>query len=105
MRNLVLKINHTIRGPADTAIGHTPKKADKSAPTRSDALGESEHVHISALSTGTQVPAETIDAAKVAEVKQAISEGRFKVNADVVADRLLEAVKELIQNKRTTRDE
>ncbi|WP_258333074.1 flagellar biosynthesis anti-sigma factor FlgM [Nitrosomonas eutropha] len=35
-------------------------------------------------------------------MKQAISEGRFKVNPDVVADRLLETVKELIQSKRST---
>jgi len=43
---------------------------------------------------------ETMNTAKVAEIKQAISEGRFKVNPEVVADRLLETVKELIQNKR-----
>lgn len=41
-----------------------------------------------------------VDQAKVAEVKQAISEGSFKVNPDVVADRLLETVKELIQAKK-----
>ncbi len=36
------------------------------------------------------------DMAKVAEIKQAISEGRFRVNSSVVADRLIETVKELI---------
>lgn len=39
------------------------------------------------------------DAAKVAEIKQAISEGRFKVNSEVVADRLIETVRELIGNR------
>jgi negative regulator of flagellin synthesis FlgM len=39
------------------------------------------------------------DAGKVAEIKQAISEGRFKVNSGVVADRLLETVRELIGGK------
>lgn len=38
------------------------------------------------------------NAAKVAEIKQAISDGRFKVNADVVADKLLETVRNLIGN-------
>jgi negative regulator of flagellin synthesis FlgM len=39
---------------------------------------------------------EVVDAARVSEIKQAISEGHFKVNPDVVADRLLQAVRELI---------
>ena len=33
----------------------------------------------------------------VEEIKQAISDGRFKVNPDVIADKLLETVRELIQ--------
>jgi negative regulator of flagellin synthesis FlgM len=42
-----------------------------------------------------------VDAAKVAEIKQAISEGRFQVHSDVVADRLIETVKELINTQKT----
>ncbi len=41
---------------------------------------------------------QVVDAARVAEIKQAIAEGRFKVNADVVADRLLDTVRELISS-------
>jgi negative regulator of flagellin synthesis FlgM len=37
-----------------------------------------------------------VDTHKVAEIKQAISEGRFKVNSGVVADRLIDSVRELI---------
>jgi negative regulator of flagellin synthesis FlgM len=37
-----------------------------------------------------------VDAGKVAEIKQAISEGRFKVNPGVVADRLIQTVRDLI---------
>ena len=36
------------------------------------------------------------DAGKVAEIKQAISEGRFKVNTEIIADRLIETVHDLI---------
>lgn len=39
-----------------------------------------------------------IDANKVAEIKKAISEGRFQVNSGVVADRLIQSVRDLISN-------
>ena len=37
-----------------------------------------------------------VDFKKVAEIKQAISEGRFQVNSGVVADRLINSVQDLI---------
>jgi negative regulator of flagellin synthesis FlgM len=37
-----------------------------------------------------------VDTHKVAEIKQAISEGRFQVNSGVVADQLISSVRELI---------
>ncbi len=40
-----------------------------------------------------------VDMARVQEIKQAISDGTFKVNSEVVADRLLETVEELLQSK------
>ena len=39
------------------------------------------------------------NSAKVEEIKQAISDGRFKINTEVVASRLLETVRDLIGNK------
>lgn len=40
---------------------------------------------------------EVFNAARVEEIKRAISEGQFIVNPDKVADRLLETVRDLIQ--------
>lgn len=40
----------------------------------------------------------TINASKVAEIKQAISEGRFKVNSGVIADSLIRSVTDLISS-------
>lgn len=41
---------------------------------------------------------QVVDTQRVEAIKQAISEGRFRVNADAVADRLLSTVKELVLN-------
>lgn len=42
---------------------------------------------------------EVFDAKRVAEIKHAISEGRFTVNADKVADGLLDTVRDLIRSR------
>jgi negative regulator of flagellin synthesis FlgM len=44
------------------------------------------------------VGAPVVDANKVAQIKQAMSEGHFKVNSGVVADSLIETVRKLIRN-------
>jgi len=45
----------------------------------------------------TDTPA--VDGARVSEIRQAIAEGRFKVNPGVVADHLLQSARELFQAK------
>ncbi|MDE1942159.1 MAG: flagellar biosynthesis anti-sigma factor FlgM [Betaproteobacteria bacterium] len=40
-----------------------------------------------------------VNTAKVAEIKQAISEGRFQVNASAVADQLIASVTDLINSR------
>ena len=54
-------------------------------------------VQLRSMEEGSSAP--SINAAKVAEIKQAISEGRFKVNSEVVADRLIATVRELIGDR------
>ena len=45
---------------------------------------------------GSIASAPLVDTNKVAEIKQAISEGRFQVNSGVVADQLITSVRDLI---------
>ncbi len=96
-----MKINQVSPGRVELAAGVAQKKVSRTD-NKTGNVDKIESVHISTLLTGTQISDinnDAINAAKVAEIKQAISEGRFKVNADVVADRLLETVRDLIQNK------
>lgn len=44
--------------------------------------------------------APVVNTAKVAEIKQAISEGRFQVNAGAVADSLIQSVTDLISSNK-----
>ena len=39
---------------------------------------------------------QTFDAARVSEIKQAITEGRFTINAGAIADRLITSAREFI---------
>ena len=41
-----------------------------------------------------------VDSARVETVKQAISEGRFRIDSDVVADKLLATVREYLVNQK-----
>ncbi len=57
----------------------------------------SEKIQISEASKAlNQIPDEAFDAAKVAQIRKAISEGRFNVNAEIVADRMIGDAAELI---------
>ncbi len=71
---------------------------------RKDAAPSASTVQLSVLSARMREiesrlgDTQIIDAARVEEIKQAIAEGRFKVNADVVADKLIDTVRELISS-------
>jgi len=65
-----------------------------------------EDVKISSLSTSLQkaeramAEAPVVDQQRVDEIRQAISEGRFKINAGRIADGLIESVRDLLGNQR-----
>ena len=96
-----MKINSALPSIGNTAATGSPKgvtSADKSAGTPSG-----ERVDISSLSARLQEvgAGETpIDASKVAEIKQAIAEGRFQINPERIAAGLLDSVREMLDAKR-----
>lgn len=99
-----MKIDNSIKTVAGgISVSDDRKRADKSAGVKPNPASQADNVHLSPLSSQLQAiesnlaNSEIVDRARVEEIKQAISDGRFKVNPEAIADRLLETVRDLIQ--------
>ena len=89
--------------PGHTAIG-TGKSTPKSTTVSADS-SDGDSVKLSPLASQMQAidsgmaNTPVVDAAHVAAIRQAIADGLFKVNPDVVADHLLATARELLQSR------
>jgi negative regulator of flagellin synthesis FlgM len=102
LRSSFLKINPirpgATSGVQPTQSGHPAQQPGAGASSTADK------VDITSLSSqlhaleSSLADVGVVDAARVDAIKQAISEGRFKIDSDVVADKLLTSVKELLLN-------
>jgi negative regulator of flagellin synthesis FlgM len=99
-----MKIDSSIKSVSTGAVsgsGSKPSKEAASAP----GSGGGDRVELSPLSSQLQAiessMADTpvVDSARVAEIRQAIAEGRFKVNPEQVADHLLQTARELLRSR------
>lgn len=100
-----MKINNSGKPVTPSKVGQaTAKPGGGAAKTTRAKSSSGEKVEIGSLSSQLQAlessldNVQVVDTARVEAIKQAISEGRFRVNPDVVADRLLTTVKELVLN-------
>lgn len=82
------------RGRVPTKGPSTPSASAQPASSTSVSLG-STAAQLSGLES-SMTNTTIVDAGKVAEIKQAISDGHFKVNSGVVADQLIKTVRDLI---------
>ena len=99
-----MKVENSIQPITGVSVNDGQRRVDKAKGT--DTSPAENNVHISPQSSQLQraesnAPSSSVvDAARVQEIKQAINDGSFKVNPEVVADKLLETVRELIQSKK-----
>jgi len=98
-------LNKTAAAPALTNSQSARADTAQEAPVATPAA-PSTTVQLSPLSTqlqalqSTQASSSVFATKKVEEIKLAISEGRFQVNSEKVADGLLESVKDLINSRK-----
>lgn len=97
-----MKINNNSNQIPNDSIREESGRPLRKSAEETDTSQQSTNVRLSPLSVQLQsiqrslADTPVIDAARVAELKDAISSGHFKVDADKIADRLLETVQELI---------
>lgn len=103
-----MKIDNSVKPAAPTKVGSTTAKktGGGTAAKGASSSASREKVDINPLSSQLQAlessleQVSVVDTAKVESIKQAISEGRFRVDPDVIADRLIETVKEMVLSRK-----
>ncbi|AKU10848.1 putative negative regulator of flagellin synthesis [Azoarcus sp. CIB] len=94
-----MKIEGTVKPPGSAPTGEAREKRPASTTIASAA---NEKVELSSLSSSlnkaeaAMAAAPEIDRSRVDEIRQAISEGRFKVDANRIADGLIESVRQML---------
>jgi negative regulator of flagellin synthesis FlgM len=101
-----VKINDPVKKTAGlttgTAQAGAGKSADKAGPVQSDsAPAVNVHLSAQAQALASQVASSSVfDANKVEEIKAAIASGSFQVDAEKVAEGLMDTVRDLIQSRK-----
>lgn len=102
-----MKIDNSVKQlPGIAPVGEGQARQTTAASGTAAPARESDSVELSPLSAKLKdieqrlASAEVVDAAKIAEVKAAIAEGRFKINPEVIAEKLIDAARELLSGRR-----
>ena len=96
-----MKIDPTLKAIAPAAVAEERNRAQKQAEQPKPQAGSS--VTLSSLASRLRDieagmdKSQSVDSKKVAEIKKAIDEGRFEVNASAVADRLLDNTRDFLR--------
>jgi negative regulator of flagellin synthesis FlgM len=98
-----MKIDSSIKSGSSTGFaGGTLRLGKGAGGAQSTSTGAGERVQLSQFASQLQAMessmADTpvVDSARVAEIRQAIAEGSFRVNPDLVADKLIQTARELL---------
>ena len=83
-------------------VGASLIKESRGQNTASKTALAGDDVRLSSLATELVASddQQSFDAGRVAEIKQAIADGRFTINAGAIADRLIASARELVDAER-----
>lgn len=96
-----MKIDNSIKGlPGSGNTTPTPRATTPPATVASTPSPVGAQVELSRTATRLLKGGEDFNAARVAEIRQAISEGKFQVNPERIADGLLDSVREFLADRR-----
>ncbi len=88
-----MKIDSTYK-PMTTSLPNKPASSQITANTPAqEAVSLSQ---VAGSLHGSDKP--PVNSARIQEIKQAISEGRFKINPEAIADRLIESTRDLLNS-------
>ena len=99
-----MKIESTGKPLAPSATGEARPRSPANPATT--VAGGGEKVELSSLSSSLQkaetaiAQAPVVDTQRVAEIKQAIANGEFKIDAGRIADGLISSVREMLAGQR-----
>jgi negative regulator of flagellin synthesis FlgM len=97
-----MKIDKSNSPLPPSSVSESTARAAQPKTTAKDATPNGVNVSLGSTTSqlrsmeGNMANAPLVDAKKVAEIKQAISEGRFQINSGAIADRLISNVKDII---------
>lgn len=95
-----MKVSNSVQSVGNLAGSGAPAKPAKAQASAPAAGGD--QVELSPLSArlqeiaGEMAATPAVDAGRVAEIKQAIAEGRFQINPEGIASGLLDSVREML---------
>ncbi len=94
-----MKIDSTYK-PATAGVA--PKAASAQSPAAPAATRDA--VSLSHLAGSLQAGEQpSVNSARIQEIKQAITEGRFKINPEAIADRLIDSARDLLNSQNNKR--
>lgn len=96
-----------IGNPSDKPVGGVSPRTEGATPTdksgktssASGSTSASAKVTLSTVASGMMSVEGEFDAEKVSSVKQSIDSGTYRVNPEVIADKLISNAKDLLQGK------
>ena len=100
-----MKIDPPLKAVAPSAI-HEQRLHNDKAPGQPAAKPRG-NVELSSLSTQLRDieagldAGQPVDSSRVADIKRAISEGRFEIDAEKIADRLVDATREFLRSHKS----